>query len=434
MRKLIIRLINLLLILMPYHYYICDVIFKNFTFLNLWRDFLIILIFISSIAICIKNDYRIKISFTDVSLLLFSVITVCYIIISQNISVSLTIGRVYLIPILVYFSCKFCRYTKEEFISLLKALFINTTVISFFGIFQAFILGQDFLININFVGNGAKYLPDSFYLGGLFGQQRVNGTFVAPNTFGLYLSIMIVTFLFTKESLVKRLNTFFSLGMVIMFIALVGTFSRTAWISTLVTIVFFSVIEDKLKLKKILRAIVSIVVVVLLIIILDNVLFDSLIVNTVQHLWQFTFSKKDPSLNGHINSVYDSIEKVINHPLGLGFGQNGPKAANFIMDSNKTESTYFLMNFEVGFLGALLYFIPFVQTAIKGLYKKEDFSIEGFIPKVSFVCLIAFLTLPFSQDYEIMVFAFFFLGIYHARNVYDREKKQLSSIYQLEGD
>ena len=149
----------------------------------------------------------------------------------------------------------------------------------------------------------------------------------------------------------------------------------------------------------------------------DKLLIHTSVVNAFTTLLYNTFTGKDSSFLGHWNSWLDSIENMFKHPLGLGLGKNGPRAKLFIDNPNLTESSYFLMEYEVGIIGAIVYFGGYVRVIMDNVktYRETKRNEILVITAVVMVMLIGYLSLPFVQDFELLVMFYIVASLQYNR-------------------
>ena len=184
-----------------------------------------------------------------------------------------------------------------------------------------------------------------------------------------------------------------------------------------VFVLYFITNTDKTQKMLVVKAGIVCVVVAVLYIVIDKSLIHTSVVNAFTTLLYNTFTGKDSSFLGHWNSWLDSIENMFKHPLGLGLGKNGPRAKLFIDNPNLTESSYFLMEYEVGIIGAIVYFGGYVRVIMDNVktYRETKRNEILIITAVVMVMLIGYLSLPFVQDFELLVMFYIVASLQYNR-------------------
>ncbi|MBZ4264816.1 hypothetical protein LAJ59_13500, partial [Streptococcus pneumoniae] len=140
-------------------------------------------------------------------------------------------------------------------------------------------------------------------------------TFSAPNLAGVYFGISLIILLSIFDTIKSNRLVLFSIVA-----AFVLTFSRSAIISTLVGIVFF----QRKKLFSTTKINVMTLVIFPLIFLIVLVIFylypENVIINMLYSSYSSTLNLTDSSAVKHLEDLWLPLLKVIDYPLGLGFG------------------------------------------------------------------------------------------------------------------
>ncbi|MBD5134490.1 MAG: O-antigen ligase family protein [Lachnospiraceae bacterium] len=419
MEKLKKILIMVLLLMLPYHHQIIYILMSDFEVVRFWKEFVIIvLVFITFLQI-ITGKKKVTISLFEILLLAFMAVVFVYVCAADSKYQALYISRTYFIPMFLVPVIKYTDITKNELKKALYIVMANTIVICIWGIVQAQFLGDEFLVNLGYGTQRVRHmikLKNEFYiLGGGF-MQRVASTFAAPNTCGMYLAIVIVIIVFMyKDMNINKVYVYITLF--ISAVTLVLTFSRTSWIACFAALmVHFNMFVkwDKKTWKKVILCTVSAGV---LIIIADIFIIRSGIIMAGCKLITNTVTGQDSSLIGHFNSWCESVIRIFRHPLGLGLGNNGPRAMRFLKKPNLTESSYFLMAYEVGIPGAAIYFSSYIIATLDNirLYKNTGNKKVLAILSVLIIMYLGYLSLPFIQDFELLVLMYIIVALQYNR-------------------
>tara|TARA_B110000240_G_C13502584_1_gene454529 strand:+ start:1203 stop:2387 length:1185 start_codon:yes stop_codon:yes gene_type:complete len=384
--KLQLSLITILLLLIPFHTLVIANII-DISVLNLWKEgilFLLIGLFLLNFSITNKFD------FID----LFIVLTVVYFIFITSLSffsISSLYGLRNLIePLLFLLVVRNVKVSGKFFRELIRLLVLIAFFISLFGIFQCLYLGDQFLLDLGYSSGSNGGLHHSFYFSGGILQRNV-GTFSSPNDFGFFLTVVIVMLdyykIFKKKSVLWLMN-------VVLYFSLFLTFSRSA-ILGLALYLFVN------NLKKCLKIICLFVLVFSLL----NFLFPELLL-TINRFLSLTFSGKDPSIKGHLDSLLFSIDLVKeNFLFGLEMGRVGPKASLYFNTLIDVESSFFCLLLDVGFVGFLLYIISFIPLMNNKLVLLLLLSVFP-----------ALFLLPMIYELEVMLILYGLIGLISIKN------------------
>lgn len=386
-------LINILLIILPYHYLVFSILLSKFSFLTVYRDIIILVILVLDLY-----KTRLKEKKFDLFLLMLILILFIYACESDIFPNSFTILRVYIAPIALLFSCSHMEYNDVDLKKILKICVINGIIISIYGIFQAYILGANYLIKLGYPTNWyGGTLSASLYLSNYGsssigrGIQRVISTFSAANMCCFYLSciLIFVTQLYRlkKDWIETKIYNFF---VIIVSLAIILTFSRSCWLGLIVFILYIISKLKKVKRNHIIYVLVASVVFLFLLVFAGNVR----IVQGIIHIIESSFSGKDTSVLSHASTIENAIEIIKSNFWGLGLGKSGPRAINYGFN-NLVESSYLLMCFELGIPGSVLYFLMYILLLIK----KNTNVITRLL--LLFV-MIGFFNIPYIQEYECM--------------------------------
>ncbi len=412
-------LLAILILLLPYHTMATYVIGDAVPVIRFWKEGIIGLLFILFL-VKIVQDYKkthsmYKPNVFELILITYMIVEFFYICISNNVYQAAYIGRIYFMPLLLVPVVRCMEFTESYFRKLLQLVMLNTALLSLWGLIQCQFLGDGFLMDLGYPTTtkwGPLRLNDEFYIARLGDFQRLVSTFAAPNTCGLYLAIVLLIILFMYKKLnINRAFVSVTIGLIV--VALVVTFSRTAWIATCAGLLIYSFNMIKWTKKKMLCAAKAAGMILLAFIILDGIFLSFDITMAFIHLVVSTINGNDSSVNGHIDSLAASVENIIMHPLGMGMGENGPRALVFMEEPNLTESAYFLMTYEVGIIGSIIYFGSYVKVIYDNIreFRNKRNSGRLFISSAVLIVLTGFISLPFVQDFEILVYVFIIMAL-----------------------
>ncbi len=402
------KMLMILVLLLPYHFQIISILLSDIKVIKLWKEVFIGVLLIITLIQIVKGDIQYKLTLFEKLTVAFIVLNILYVCFSGSPYRALYVSRIYFVPMLLIPVIKTTNITKDDIKKTLNLVMGSTILICIWGQLQAYILKDGFLVKLGYgtqrVNHGLR-LKNEFYVFGGGYMQRVTGTFAAPNTCGMYLAFLIVVLVFIS-ALVGLNERYKNITLLISGITLIMTFSRTSWIACLagIGIYFYKNIKntDKSKLLKWTGVILCAGVVVMA---ADYFVIRTGITSALVSLVTNTLTGRDSSMTGHLISWKESVVKVIKHPFGTGIGHNGPRALLFYKYPNLTESSYFLIMYEVGILGAVLYFSAFVRAALDNLkiYRKTRKKEVLCIFAVIIMLGLCYLTLPYVQDFELLV-------------------------------
>lgn len=396
------NLIKLLIAFMAYHYLIFAVILDGFSVLKLWRDLLIIVLLLISFMRSIKLDI------VELIIIVVGFIFFIYMMNAPHLDSAFNIFRVYYVPMLIYFVARRYYADIKWYKGLLKLLLYNATLLSLYGIFQAFVLGPSFLIKLHYNMSG-DLLSGGFYISGLSNIQRVASTFSSPNICGMYLLLVFIV-CYTSKSIMEINEKKYNICMGIILATIMLTFARTVWLSLGVVLLIDN--YKKLFSVKMIAVIWKGLVLIGLAIILDRIFLNSTIYNTLNFILVRTLTGSDDSMISHQSTLNQGMNLIVNNPWGLGLGLNGPRATSF-GDANLVESSYFTLIYDIGILGCIVYFLTHIipMLAIHKFERNKQIVRAKTVKYIVIAILLAEINYPYIQEMEVTIFVFFFLGI-----------------------
>lgn len=405
---------------MPLHYYLCELLISGTNIDNILRDGVIL--FLAALVLFQKESFtKLQCILITASCAMLTVLGVVSAVLNRIIPI-LNILRTYLVPMLIFFVCRSVHLTKARFTQLNLLLMAELAIVAIYGFIQAFFLTDDFLIMLGYPNDG-KYLDYTFYISYFWGHQRGLGTFVSPNICGVILSIGLCSLLYTDRN--RSFRWYYIWGTLLM-VGLITTFSRSSWLGFAAATGFYWVISKSWTRisKKTINRVAAVVLTAGIFLLLDWLIFDSLVLKMFLSQTLRTFTGTDPSANAHAEHLMSpptatpSPDQDTASPLSflMHFGLNGPMAAEFVDNPTKVESSYYLMNYEVGILGCLVYFAPYITVILQTAINRKTYPY--FVPAaVSIVVLVSYVFLPNVQTFEIPFYCFMFMGLYYNTSV-----------------
>lgn len=433
-------LLNKIVILMMVHTFLVIYFFpKVFNinnslvyFLTMWKEIFILIIFFNIVykkrfKIFHKNYLKainLKYFNLDKAILLFIFICLISLILFPNKVSGLYGIRNYVIGFIVYYIAKNSSFSNKDIYKYIRNISYVLVFISAWGLFQALVLGSKFLIRYG-LGNNGK-LDDSFYIAGQYGLQRVVGTFDSPNTFALVTLISAIFFI-GEIILLNRKNVINIISLCIVLLAITLSFSRSTWIALSICTIIICIFKYGSNYKSYLKVTSTIGKIMIVILLVSVMLFKVMpgVYNRtagmfVNHIIN-TFTLRDPSAKGHIASLKESAEFMIRNPIGIGIGKSGPKSVKYNSVQISSESSYFVIGFDLGIPGLVSYLILvfYIIKTILSKTKSDNYYINisaKYLLTMFSGVFVAYLFLPLIQELNHIYITYSILGLLNSNN------------------
>lgn len=417
--KFIIMTLILLCGIAVQYMFISVILNDNIVF-KFWKEIILIILLVDTIIIQLskKRKFMIKKYYIEILLILFIInLFAIGIFINKDLGTTIFVMRIYIFPFIIYYIAKYNRrFTKNSVGKIIKCLFLFYTVVAIWGIFQALVLGDDFLINLGYPLKYAGRLRDSYYFGGFGDFQRVVSTFANTNVFGAVTGMLIF---------IVALNTFFIENfkwkkqcLVTLIVAFIFTFSRSNWIA-MVLISLLLILRNReiilmLKNKKLQKNALILIVVILIGVFIYDKVKNINIFGVVHKYIVDTITLKDTSAAGRIGIWLDGVSTFIQNPFGIGLGKVGMVSAKLTGKIYVTgESSYIAILLDSGIQGFILYFtalfLNFYYT-----FRNNNVNAARYLRTVRYLIIYLSVMFIFSNhiyDLEMMIFALFFIGL-----------------------
>lgn len=250
---------------------------------------------------------------------------------------------------------------------IIKVVLMVSTAVSIFGILQYF-LPKDFLTHFGYsLERGARPM---FFIDDKPDLPRIMSTLRDPNSLGAYLMIPItlLTYYWFKLPKVRTLVT----GLLMLHgLALLLTFSRSAWLGTMVSVALLLLFLYGKSTWIFVKRYAPVGVVVLAVFVAGAFLLRGhyFVQNVLVHSDEST--TQTDSNNLHWQLVRDGTAGVLELPQG-----HGPGTAGIVSIQNEdggvlTENYYVQIAYEVGMIG-LAIFVTVTVLVYRGLYGRTD--------------------------------------------------------------
>lgn len=403
-----INLWKLLIFLTLINYQCVTIILNDFILFKFLRD--IVLLFIL-LLVLLKNQDRTQFSITTLMLIVFFLFLIAAAFQTEGLSLIVLFYRKYLFPIGVLYSVLLFSEVDEEIYLEMLQFFLNLlSILALWGIFQAYILGDQFLMDLGYpTGLSKAYgkitLNSSFYFGNL-GIQRVVSTVSNSNVFALILGVVIIIMILNYNSILTTVWN--KLKLLCIMAAYVLTFSRANFLSMI--IVFIICMWPYIPKKVLMGVGILVCVAGGAFIIRDKTGLALKLINWVKDSLSF----KESSAAGRMGIWLTALKKVKESPLGIGFGKVGSFAQNSgTNDFYHCENSYLAVALDLGWLGLVswLGFLGSLVYKIKvnaGRILKKD-------GKIASAILLYFMIACFFSnhiyDMEAVAVVFFLVGL-----------------------
>ncbi len=364
----------------------------SYVILTLWKEFILFGI-LANIAISrINNKEKLKFEFIDYLIVLFGVLAILVSLINHIDLKTFIYGIRYDFEIFaVFYVARNLKFNKEEIISFFKRSFPVVVAVALFAIIQHF-LPNDFLKHLGY--QTGEWTPGSVSAFQLIGDTQIlrsQSFFSGPNQLGLFLTSAFIFYLSQYGLFKKELNSKLLIGLLLLvLIALVFTFSRSAWIILIAGIILIAFNHFKKYWLNITIFIAMFVVLLIPLFFSNNIVSENKIINN--------YVLHQGSTQERIDRFNSNLDIFKRNPFGLGAGTSG--LAAFTLDSsNKNiipENWFLQIGVEYGYVGLILYILIIASLIYKTTKSKNQFAFSGFL--IIAITSIYSLFLPIWTD------------------------------------
>lgn len=420
------RLLRLLIILLPFHYFIFTIILNDLGFLKYWKEGIILLVFL---IIVLKEGNEIlknkqcELTLFDVSIFFFIIpVLFSFFFLTTDKNDGLYMLRVYLQPFLIYFIFRNIRMTEIQFNKFIHIVFNVGIVLSLYGLFQAIILGDQFLIKLGYMTKYEGRLLDSYYISGFGNFQRVVSTFVNANVCAIYLSFSLILVFINSQIFTKRKFIF---GSVIILIAILFTFSRSTWIPLLFVLIY--IVNY---LKRVYPSLKKYFLTLPFLLILFISFFSYILnLNVLEKLYLFiyrTLTLQDTSVAGRSDIWSEAFNIVKNNIFGIGMGHTGAKAMVLGNDIISSESSYLTIFLDFGIQGFISFLLLFIFSIKVSFNNRKTYKNHENLKLLNTGCILATSMIMISMfasnyihDIELFTIYYIIIGLGSNRYLYN---------------
>ena len=406
-------IIEILFILLFINYFTVTIVLRNRFPFSYFRDCALLLL------MCIAIRKR-KVKFekkTIKFLTVFGISLVIGAIRSYSLYTIIQESRRYLFPLILFILLR-SVLGRRETDKIVKYILYMVSFIGVWGVFQAFVLKDQFLIKLGYptryaIEYGRVALNYSFYFGNL-GIQRVASTFSSSNICGAVLGITLIFFIINYEH-VKSIK-YYNICIISIAVAYILTFSRANFLAMLIVLILimWPYIPKKKTLFLVGGGLGVLIFVCIMIYNKDILLKIAGWVVDSMHL-------RDSSSAGRGSIWITALREVIQNPFGIGIGYTGENAyqagASIVF---ACENSYLSMALDIGVVGMISYFMFWIYYAkilkkYAGQFKGKDSLLEKKFC-LSIYCILIYLMIIsfFSnhfKDMELISFVALFVAM-----------------------
>lgn len=392
---------------------------------SMWKEIALLVVALVFLADMLISHEPLVLSPLDVAVTLFICLLAVYVIGTVGGRERALYGlRIFAEPFAVFYLARSVRISMAAARRYLKYMFYLGVAISMWAIFQAAVLGDQFLVDMGYK-NAYGRLYTAFYVSG-FQFQRAAGTFSSPNTFGLYIQAMIMlgVYLYRHRNILGKKRYF--LSMIVLLSALQYSFSRSSWLALTVSMLAFIVI--KMDPKKV-AGIAAKTLIILVVLVTAVYALAPDLLETMATYAANTFTLRDSSAQGHMASWSESYQFMTANPFGIGLGMSGPRAGVRGSGVLNSENSFFIVTFDLGVFGVFLYTLIMLMLvallfAVVNRAKDADSKRFRMVALSIFIGqVIAWNFLPFIHELEATVVLFFLAGLALNRSVENDDKQ-----------
>lgn len=406
------KLLTLILCIgMPFHSMFFAI--TNLNMLTLWRDLLMIVLLA---LIIFKRKGVIHTTIEGVLIFLTMLVCIGYALLFHSSRVS---AGIWLNTLRIYIGAFAAYYVgesladDENFKNKIFVLYVDIAVIvSIWGIFQMFVLGEKFLWNIGF-GISSAVLANGF--------QRNVGVFSSANLMGLYLVFAIIVLLYGNIKIKFKKSI-----LLFLFLSLILTFSTSAFWGLACCILYEGIVSGGLKrffsfsLKfKVIKKIGYFLCTILLLLLLDQAALDGKIIGLLEErLNELTLAlfasdlTRSTSASIHMTDLISAVDTVKKNFGGIGFSDSSFMLlgrVDKVFLTNSVESSLFTILFDFGVVVGIIYLLPFIYPIIIGTKNRKSKPVIA--DKMMIALVVLYVFLPLVSSIELRYFAFLFLGL-----------------------
>lgn len=371
-------IIALILVLLPFHAFLTvwgSSIIGHYTLARLWKEILLVPVFIGAIYILLTSGRRKQ--FFNSRLVQLIIIYSALILLTAGIALArhtvntkaAAYGTLVDLRFLIFFLMVMVITACSPFLAKKwrELLILPATLVIIFGLLQYWVLPYDFLRHL---GYGSATISPYETINNNIHHLRIASTLRGANPLGAYLVLIISAAgsILASAKIKRPSQCFWLLGALL---ALIFSYSRSAWIGALlsiVIIVWLSIQNQRAqRLSLILAGCLVVICGVAGLILRQNATFQDAILHTDNN------SKAVLSSNeNHTSAFKNGLRDIVHQPLGEGPGTAGPASAYNNHPGRIAENYFLQVGQEAGVIGMALFIAINVMVGRLLWQKRKD--------------------------------------------------------------
>jgi len=394
-----------LLISMPFYAFISVFVASvigHYTIVRLYKEFILLFLMIVAIYLVII-DRKLRQVFFSNNIVRLIIIFAFIVIISGLVAKyfnlvstkSLEFGLIVDLRFFLVFTISFLVGLKIKLSDnqLIKSILWPASLVIVFAILEFFFLPRNFLSHF---GYGPKTIEPFQTINNNSHFVRVLSFLRGSNELGAYLIIPITLLaVLFYQSKHKILIVLF---IILAIIALIASFSRSAWLGALLSLalIFYFRLPTK-RLKKFVSVFVLFLIIIFigsLFVFKNNTTYQNIIYHYSNHS-----SSPISSDYAHFKALKNGFNSLLHDPLGSGTGTAGPASIYNLKPPRISENFYLQIGLEQGLLG-LLVFLLIIVLILRELWLSRDFNnlVLFLLSSTLGICLVNLFLPEFADD------------------------------------
>lgn len=404
-------LLSILLVVMPFHAAIVTILgnylpFK--TLLQAWKEILIFIVGLLCVFAVYKDRSLLKfdnINKIAVAIILFSIAV--SLVRYNELNAFLAGFKTNLVVLILFLEAQILA-SKYSFEKIFKIVLIPAVIVTVIALMQPILFRAE---TLNMIGYGPESINPEQFVEYSNQSIRVFSTLGGPNQLGSYL---ILPFAMSLVWAIKSKKFIWYLLPLIFILPIYMTYSRSAWIGTIVAAIVVVLLNFKPKIQLSVGLGLLVLLSTFGYIFYTGSVCDYLAgpVSIIVH-GDCSSGELGGSDMMRVDSIDNGIATIKANPFGSGMGTAGP-ASFYTQNPLIVENWYIQIAIEVGLIGLILYLAFIVLNMIK-LYIKSKEKNYSVLPSMLFaaICgiLVASLFLHTLTDSTLSILLFGLLGL-----------------------
>jgi len=404
-------LLSILLVVMPFHAAIVTILgnylpFK--TLLQAWKEILIFIVGLLCVFAVYKDRSLLKfdnINKIAVAIILFSIAV--SLVRYNELNAFLAGFKTNLVVLILFLEAQILA-SKYSFEKIFKIVLIPAVIVTVIALMQPILFRAE---TLNMIGYGPESINPEQFVEYSNQSIRVFSTLGGPNQLGAYL---ILPFAMSLVWAIKSKKFIWYLLPLIFILPIYMTYSRSAWIGTIVAAIVVVLLNFKPKIQLSVGLGLLVLLSTFGYIFYTGSVCDYLAgpVSIIVH-GDCSSGELGGSDMMRVDSIDNGIATIKANPFGSGMGTAGP-ASFYTQNPLIVENWYIQIAIEVGLIGLILYLAFIVLNMIK-LYIKSKEKNYSVLPSMLFatICgiLVASLFLHTLTDSTLSILLFGLLGL-----------------------